>query len=291
MTNDVQHLFRRHIFGAERALLFVSDPLVIGDNVPHDHDFLEIVLVASGSGTHVSTHGSEHIGRGDFFVLRPGAWHGYRACSDLRVFNCCCAPELLRRELSMTGNDAAVTRLLWTEPLAPTSRGILHRRFTEDQTAEAVEHFAALAITPDEAFLERSGRLLILLSRLSRMVFPGEQSVNADIPDAVRKCVRMLEETYFEEWDLDRLASGVHLNPAYLSRIFKAAMGRAPMAYLARYRAERAANLLLTTDEPVGEIGARAGWPDPNYFTRRFKAVFGVTPSAYRAEHRSRGGD
>ena len=55
------------------------------------------------------------------------------------------------------------------------------------------------------------------------------------------------------------------------------------MAYLARHRVEKAAELLLDTDEPVTQIGRSVGWPDQNYFARRFKAHFGLTATAYRS--------
>lgn len=278
------HLLRRHVFGADRSLLYVSDPVVQGDNVAHDHDFVEIALVAGGHGTHVSARGVQPLSRGDFFVLRPGAWHGYRHCRDLHVYNCCCAPELLRRELALLGDDPAVTRLLWTEPRAPGVLGVLHRTLTEEQTERVEGHLRVLSEAPDEPFTVRAGRLLVLLGELGQEIYPGESQGHGGIHTAVRQGVQLLEEACDEEWNLARLAALTRLNPSYLTRLFKSATGRSPMEYLARHRAERAANLLLATDQPIGEIGTRVGWNDPNYFARRFKSVYGVTPSAYRAQ-------
>jgi AraC family transcriptional regulator, L-rhamnose operon transcriptional activator RhaR len=55
------------------------------------------------------------------------------------------------------------------------------------------------------------------------------------------------------------------------------------MAYLARRRVEKAAGLLLHTDQPVTQIGRSVGWPDQNYFARRFKAHFGLSATTYRS--------
>jgi AraC family L-rhamnose operon transcriptional activator RhaR len=288
MTDLVQyHLLRSQIFGTDRSLLFVSGPISQLDGSAHDHDFLEIVLVVDGIGTHGSALGIQPILRGDFFVLRPGAWHDYRDCSDLVIYNCCCAAELLRRELALLADDPAVTRLLWTEPLAPGARGVLYRRLTDEQTRSAERHLQALSSSPDEPFTVRAGRLLVLLGQLAHDVFPNEPGGNG-IHVAVRQGVQLLEDGCDEAWDLARLARLTRLNPSYLTRLFKIATGRAPMQYLARHRAERAANLLLATDLSIGQVGARVGWNDPNYFARRFKSVFGVTPSAYRDQHISR---
>jgi AraC family L-rhamnose operon transcriptional activator RhaR len=281
---EPHHLLRRQIFGADRSMLYVSDLTEQGDSIPHDHDFLEIVLIASGSGDHVCAHGVQAVSRGDFFVLRPGAWHFYRNCRDLHIYNCCCAPELLRRQLALLGDDPAVTRLLWTEPLAPGARGILHRTLTPAQTHEILGHLHVLSRSPGEPFTVRAGRLLVLLGRLGQEIFSDEAPGFGGVHVAVRQGLQLLEEAYHEEWTLTRMAGLTRLNPSYLTRLFKAATGRSPMAYLARHRAERAAKLLLATDDPVNEIGERVGWHDPNYFSRRFKSVFGVTPTAYRAQ-------
>jgi len=279
------HLLRRQIFGADRSLLYVSDPVTQGDTIAHDHDFLEIVLIAGGYGTHVSAHGVQSLSRGDFFVLRPGAWHDYRKCRDLHLYNCCCAPELLRCELALLGDDPAVTRLLWTEPRAPGVLGILHRVLTEEQTEKVEGQLRALSESPDESFTVRAGRLLVLLGQLGQDIYPNESQGHGGIHVAVRQGVQLLEDACDEEWNLARLAALTRLNPSYLTRLFKSATGRSPMEYLARHRAERAATLLLATDLPVGEIGARVGWSDPNYFARRFKSAFGASPSAYRLQH------
>ena len=55
-----------------------------------------------------------------------------------------------------------------------------------------------------------------------------------------------------------------------------------PIAYANRRRAERAAVLLATTDDPVAAIGAQVGWSDPSHFSRRFRQEFGAGPRDYR---------
>jgi AraC family L-rhamnose operon transcriptional activator RhaR len=181
-----------------------------------------------------------------------------------------------------------VTRLLWTEPLAPGVRGVLHRRLAEEQIRNIEGQLRILSRSPDEPFTVRAGRLLVLLGQLGKDIYPGELRGQGGVHVAVRQGMQLLEDACDEEWDLARLAAATRLNPSYLARLFKAATGRSPMEYLARHRAERAANLLLATDQPVGEIGVRVGWSDPNYFSRRFKSVFGVTPTAYRTQQASR---
>ncbi|WP_233358643.1 helix-turn-helix domain-containing protein [Thermomonospora amylolytica] len=51
---------------------------------------------------------------------------------------------------------------------------------------------------------------------------------------------------------------------------------------------ERAASLLLHTDQPITRIGQAVGWADQNYFARRFKAHYGLTATTYRRRFRHR---
>ena len=68
------------------------------------------------------------------------------------------------------------------------------------------------------------------------------------------------------DWTLKSLAAELHLAPGYLVRLFNAATGLPPMAYLGQLRAEHAAVLLLHSDEPVTSIGRAVGWPDQSGF-------------------------
>jgi AraC family L-rhamnose operon transcriptional activator RhaR len=102
--------------------------------------------------------------------------------------------------------------------------------------------------------------------------------------------MRLLETRLADRWTLTQLAEELHLAPGYLVRLFKSATGLPPMAYLARLRAEHAANLLLRSDDSVAGIGRAVGWPDQNYFARRFRAHYGLTATTYRKRFATSGG-
>ena len=55
--------------------------------------------------------------------------------------------------------------------------------------------------------------------------------------------------------------------------------------YLLRYRIEKAAGLLLSTEKKAGEIATICGFSDISYFTRRFREINGCTPLEYRKEN------
>ncbi|MBA3685894.1 MAG: helix-turn-helix transcriptional regulator [Planctomycetes bacterium] len=92
----------------------------------------------------------------------------------------------------------------------------------------------------------------------------------------------MLQTELDHPWTLAELAKRLRIDRSYLVRRCRAATGLPPMAHLARLRAERAAELLRTTDWSVMKVGAAVGWPHPHHFARRFRARFACSPSAWR---------
>lgn len=72
------------------------------------------------------------------------------------------------------------------------------------------------------------------------------------------------------------------ISKARLNRLAQVYFGMSPQHYVRRLRLEEGKNLLIHTDESIGQIAARVGIPDYNYFSKVFKAQEGVSPRDYR---------
>ena len=95
---------------------------------------------------------------------------------------------------------------------------------------------------------------------------------------------RYLQEHLEEEVSLSVLAEEFHLNPQYISQLFKNEIGVGFLAYLTNIRMEKAKKLLLSTSFPIAEIAQKTGYGDYRVFTKVFKKAEGITPSQYRKE-------
>lgn len=93
-----------------------------------------------------------------------------------------------------------------------------------------------------------------------------------------------IQQHYSERLTLPGIAGEFGLSPKYFSRYFKQNLDRTFVEYLNGFRIERAAELLLNTDLPVGEIAPAVGFENFSYFIRQFKEIRGCTPSRFRAE-------
>ena len=102
----------------------------------------------------------------------------------------------------------------------------------------------------------------------------------------VNRIVAYINEHFSENLSLKTLSEKFYMNPAYLSQFFKNKTGMNYHAYLSRLRLEKAKQLLISTDQPIAEIAARAGFYDYRAFTRRFHREEGLTPSQYRRHNR-----
>jgi AraC family transcriptional regulator, L-rhamnose operon transcriptional activator RhaR len=273
----------------EGALAYAGYYLHRETNPLHSHSFVEIAFVTSGSAIHQSLAGPQELAVGDVILLRPGAWHGYDNCRELSVYNCCFSGDLLRRELAWTREDPLLGYLLWTGPYSARARGILTVHLDDHALEQCTVHLAALDEVRGKPASQYQGdivgRLALLFSLLGRAVADTDAPLStAGGPShrAIGEVLRTLEGSLDHAWSLTELASQLHLSPGYLVRLFKNCTGLPPMAYLARLRAERAATLLLHTDQPISCIGRTVGWPDQNYFARRFKTHFGLSATTYR---------
>ena len=95
---------------------------------------------------------------------------------------------------------------------------------------------------------------------------------------------RYLQEHLAEEVSLSVLSEEFHLNPQYISQLFKNEIGVGFLAYLTNIRMEKAKKLLLSGSLSVAEVAEQAGYGDYRVFTKVFKKSEGITPSQYRRD-------
>ena len=92
-----------------------------------------------------------------------------------------------------------------------------------------------------------------------------------------------IEKNYSDETlCLEKMAYDLNMNASYLSRFFKENIGQSFSEYLAKYRINKAKELLAILDENVEDIGKRVGLGNRVTFARLFKKIEGVTPGVYR---------
>ncbi|MDP5218879.1 AraC family transcriptional regulator [Ruegeria sp. 2205SS24-7] len=98
----------------------------------------------------------------------------------------------------------------------------------------------------------------------------------------VRRSLRLMQENFAEEMQMDDLARKVGLSRPHFFKLFKRQMGITPNLFLNTLRAEHAISELLTTEKTVTDIGHDLGFSSQASFTRFFASNVGIPPSEYR---------
>lgn len=104
----------------------------------------------------------------------------------------------------------------------------------------------------------------------------------------VVRALRELEQRPAERWTVPRLAKVAGASRASFVRLFRAATGTSPKRWLSARRLERAARLLVTTEQTLHEIARQVGYESEFSLSRAFKRQYGVAPAHYRSGAQTR---
>jgi len=87
-----------------------------------------------------------------------------------------------------------------------------------------------------------------------------------------------------EDFDLQQLATRAGLSKFHFHRLFKRAVGEAPLRHHMNLRMHEAKRLLRETSQSVVAIGLEVGYSNPSHFARIFRRETGLSPSEYRRQ-------
>lgn len=86
-----------------------------------------------------------------------------------------------------------------------------------------------------------------------------------------------------EELNTAQIAGSAMVSESECLRCFHKTIGMPPIQYMKQFRVQKAAELLLSTEKKIGDIGAECGFLDTSYFTKVFREMKGCTPGMYRS--------
>ncbi|MBO5851143.1 MAG: helix-turn-helix transcriptional regulator, partial [Clostridia bacterium] len=105
---------------------------------------------------------------------------------------------------------------------------------------------------------------------------------NADFL-TIKNGVEYLHKYYYENFDINYLATLSNISEVYFRRLFKKTFGYPPAEYRIKLRINKACDYLKFTNLPVHIIAENLGFIDSAYFTKTFKERYKLTPLQYRS--------
>jgi AraC-like DNA-binding protein len=177
-------------------------------------------------------------------------------------------------------------------PLIAALPRMLHLRATDDDAW--IAKFTQQAVA--ESHARRPGGEA-MLARMSEMMFVDAVRRYADhlpmqsagwlagLRDRfVGSALALMHEQPAQDWTIDELGRRVGLSRSALHERFVHLIGVPPMQYLAQWRMQAAARLLLDTRATVATIALDVGYDSEAAFARAFKRLVGKPPAAWRRE-------
>jgi AraC-like DNA-binding protein len=233
-----------------------------------DFAFYGIEYVAQGKGTIVLNGKESPLVPGSVFAYHPFVAHGIRTDPG---------DPLVKYFLDFSGKDAR--RLVGPNVFGQDGLACLHNsqpiHDLYDQILDSGLKGGSLAKRICAALLE-------LLSL--RIEEHAHEPVKAQSRARQRfeRCRTHLQTHFRTIRSISELAGQMHLDPAYLSRLFDRFGGESPREMLTRLKVNEAAAHLIGGRFTVKEIAAQVGYSDPYHFSRVFKKHQGTAPTRFQ---------
>lgn len=236
---------------------------------PRVQPYMQFVLVHSGSITVWIDGERRHAPAMTAAVLLPGhterfafaadrdTWHSYAHVGWAKG-----APTAILKWLRL---------LPWPLPLTAAMRSLMFH---------ALDLRHATLPTRDQVL----GALAVQL--IWQYIGEGELLLSGDedqtLHPVVAAACEYIRVHLADALDLERITDAVAVSPSHLIRLFQAALGTTPIAYLWEQRVQYGIELLEQTGLPVGHIADRCGFQSRHHFARRIRDATGLAPTAVR---------
>ena len=225
----------------------------------HDHEFSELVVVASGKISHIHADRTDRLSKGDFFVIHPGELHGYAELApNTVVFNIlyhCGRPPM---PLTVAGfplmdelfpKDPASVRASTLGRVArsnlPSVLQLVDMIRREEHSEQPMRHAVCESLFTS---------LLLLLSRST------QRAGASDDDNPVQGEMDFIAANLNRKITLVELCGVSGKSASTLHREFRKAVGKSPGDYILSMRIGKARSLRATTDLSLGEIASRTGF-------------------------------
>jgi AraC-like DNA-binding protein len=149
-------------------------------------------------------------------------------------------------------------------------------------TGEEMPH-PDLLVAPSRAWLEDRRILLKAVATEIGVLMMGDK---AFIPQKRQaKILECLDQAMARTVAIEEVAEEIGLSPSRAGHLIKELFGLTFPGLQRKVKLTEAANLLITSDLPIGKIAEMVGFSDPNYFSRQFAREFCMSALDYRRKY------
>lgn len=166
-------------------------------------------------------------------------------------------------------------RLLCSEFVAWYRRSSSIIRTVADENIYPIDYSLLLNTFDDEELEEE---IDCLLKKFEEKIQETQITENSTI----NKILFYISQNYAYSLSLTDVAEYVHLSKNYVSTLFNNIMHVSFAEYIAKFRVEKAKEILSLTNYKISEVSTLVGFSSEKYFSVTFKNITGVTPKEFR---------
>ena len=260
----------------------------------HKHNYLEMMIVLSGSITHVIAGERVTLTKGDILILNKHVSHSIKRAGALDIGVNIIISDSFVESLSEDLADTVFSEM--AEQNSKLGGSGIYLCFGSDgntQIENIIENllFELIEYSADDRILRYTTALLFdYLSRKSKKLL----KLASRIPDKNglrRREILSYIQSNYKAATLTELSKRMYLTAPYLSKMINDVFGKGFKELLFEERMRRAVDLITKSNIPIGNIIESVGYENESYFHKEFKKHTGMTPLKMRKESRSeRGG-
>lgn len=236
----------------------------------HDHEFSELVIVASGSLKHIHARGTVRLSTGDFFVIHPGERHGYaEMLPGTLVFNLLYHHDEQPSSL-LLADLPLMTALFPRDPKAVHASTLgripsVSLPFIMELIKSIKKEETSRSILRQAVCSHLFSTVLLYLSRTLRMI-------PAVSPITIQREIDFIAKNLDSRITLKDLCSISGKSVSTLSREFRKEVGKSPGDYIINLRIAKAKDLRSRTSLSLGEIASLLGFCSASHLSRTLAA-------------------
>lgn len=259
----------------------------------HVRDYLEIKYIYTGNCTAILSGKPVPLTTGDMLLLDRGSRHRILPTgeNDL-VFNFLMERSYFNETFMQMASDVGGIADFLANSISNSAQHdnyVIFRTQNNVTLRELIENILCEYLDPGlcAAHVIESYMLLLFIELMRSYQRQKEREGREQERSYVTEVIDYIQQNCVD-CTLKGTAEHFNYNPDYLSRSIKKATNQSFQKLLTSARMNRAAFLLLNTEEPAYQIAEKCGYQNLNFFYKKFKEFFQCSPAEYRGENGNR---
>lgn len=253
---------------------------------PHNHDYVEVIYVCSGSVTQIVNGKRIMLKQGELLFLNQWATHEEpRVELDDIAVDFIVLPEFFSAPLALVGEEETPLHQFLVGCLCGENVGSGYLHFEVAQVMpiqNLIENLVWILLNETSAKRKTSQMTISLL--FMQLLEHTEKLSSDNMEETVIWRVLRYIESHYINGSFSQLCQLLHYDSSWLSREIKRKTGKTYTQLVQDKRLAQAAFLLKNTARNVDDIALSVGYENMSYFHRIFAQKYDKTPKHYRDE-------